>query len=215
MDSLAGLVFFLLIGKWFQHQTYDALSFDRDYKSYFPISVLVYNERSENEYVPVNNIKKGDTILVKNQELIPCDAILREASAKIDYSFVTGESEAVTKLKGDSIYAGGRLLGSKVRLEVEKSVKQSYLTQLWNQEAFTKDKEKNLDSFIAKVSQYFTVAILLVAILTAFAWWYIDPSQIANVFTAVLIIACPCALALTVPFTFGHLMRILVIMAFT
>ena len=75
LDSLAGLIFFLLLGKWFQRKSYDALSFERDYKSYFPIAV---NRLTENktEIVEIENLNVADRIVLRNQELIPADGIL-------------------------------------------------------------------------------------------------------------------------------------------
>jgi Cu+-exporting ATPase len=70
-DSLSGLIFFLLIGKWFQQKTYSFLSFERDYKSYFPLAVTRLTQGKE-EPISLNALKKGDKILVRNGELIPC-----------------------------------------------------------------------------------------------------------------------------------------------
>ncbi|MEQ8530846.1 MAG: heavy metal translocating P-type ATPase metal-binding domain-containing protein, partial [Imperialibacter sp.] len=93
-DSLAGLLFFLLIGKWFQSKSYDHLSFERNYTSYFPLAVLKWvNGATRN--IPVSDIKKGDILLIRNKELIPADGILISPSASVDYSFVTGESDPV------------------------------------------------------------------------------------------------------------------------
>lgn len=206
MDSLSGLVFFLLIGKWYQGKTYEALSFERDYKSYFPVAVTRITEETE-EIIPIKNLRPGDFILVRNQELIPADAILAEGNGSIDYSFVTGESMPVPKKQGDFIYAGGRQVGSSIKLKVEKEVEQSYLTQLWNQKMDHKESE-TLDTHINTISQYFTITILVIAFAALITWLFIDPSRAIFVFSSVLIIACPCALALTIPFTFGSTMRV-------
>jgi P-type Cu+ transporter len=207
MDSLAGLLFFLLIGKWYQGKTYQALSFERDYKSYFPVAVTKLQEGQE-EIVPIKTLKNGDRILVRNQELIPADAILINGKANIDYSFVTGESVPLPRQVGQLIYAGGRQVGSSIELRVEKEVEQSYLTQLWNQKQ-DKNEAGSLRNIINNVSQYFTVIVLLIAFISFFYWLKTDGLGTAvYVFSSVLIIACPCALALTVPFTFGSTMRV-------
>jgi len=207
LDSLAGLVFFLLIGRWFQNYTYDGLSFERDYKSYFPLAI---SKKKENKWesIAVANLKKGDWIGVRNQEVIPADGILLSEEAEIDYSFVTGESEPVRKLKGDLIYAGGRQTGSLIELEVTKPVSQSYLTQLWNNEAFQKKEETGMQSLVNVISKYFTIVILLIAVGAFVFWSFKDVGQAFYVFTAVLIVACPCALALSTPFTLGNVMRV-------
>jgi P-type Cu+ transporter len=207
LDSLAGLIFFLLVGRWYQSKTYQALSFERDYKSYFPVAVTRILEGRE-EVVPLANLQAGDHILVRNQELIPADSTLMKGDGNIDYSFVTGESVPVRKVQGDTVFAGGRQTGSAIELEVSKNVEQSYLTQLWNQDTADNQYNSRLKDLINRVSQYFTLTILFIASLAAGYWLFHGETRTAVfVFTSVLIIACPCALAMTIPFTFGTTMR--------
>lgn len=205
MDSLAGLVFFLLIGKWYQGRTYQALSFERDYKSYFPVAVTKIEEGRQ-EMTPIRNLRKGDRILVRNQELIPADSRIVKGKGNIDYSFVTGEALPVPRNEGDFIYAGGRQVGSSFELLVEKEVEQSYLTQLWNQKT-VKNEASLLRTHVNQISHYFTIIVLIIAFTAFFYWLRSDFATAVFVFSSVLIVACPCALALTVPFTFGSVMR--------
>lgn len=206
-DSLSGLVLFLLIGKFFQNKTYDMLNFERNYKSYFPIAITIKKDNKETT-IPVSKLEEGHRLVIRNNELIPADSILLNGDAHIDYSFVTGESEPVTKTSGDMIYAGGKQVGSVIEVETIKSVSQSYLTQLWNNEAFSKEKESPLDSIVNVVSKYFTFAVLAIATIAALFWLPQNFDLAVNAFTAVLIIACPCALALSTPFTLGNSLRI-------
>lgn len=208
LDSLAGLVFFLLIGKWFQQRTYHQIAFDKDYQSYFPISAN-RKRNGATENVALTELEAKDVILVKNKELIPADAILLKGKAYIDYSFVTGESNPVSRRTGEQLYAGGRQEGEAIEVQLTKAVAQSYLTQLWNSEAFQKDGDKQYTELINRISKYFTATILGIAFVSGAYWLTIDTSIAVNVFTAVLIIACPCAIALSVPFTLGNALRIL------
>ena len=204
-DSMSGLVFLLLIGRYVQQRTYSMLNFERDYKSYFPLSVIK-KEKDAERSVPVSSLVPGDRIIIRNNEIIPADSILFEGDAFIDYSFISGES-AITVLKpGGLIYAGGKQKGSAVELEVIKEVSQSYLTRLWNNPLF--NKEKDFTKFTNTVSRYFTAGVIFIAV-TAALFWLPDWFTAMNVFTAVLIVACPCALALSAPFTFGNAMKIL------
>ena len=207
-DSLTGLIFFLLIGKFFQERTYSFLSFERDYKSYFPIAVTRIDKNKKEETVQVYEIKQGDRLLIRNEELIPVDGILINGNAQIDYSFVTGEAEAVQKISGDKLFAGGKQQSGVIEIEALKSVEQSYLTQLWGNDAFKEDKVAAFQSLIDQISQRFTIVVLLIAFVSTAFWLYHDPSKALNVFTAVLIIACPCAIALASPFTLGNMLRI-------
>ncbi len=208
LDSLSGLVFFLLIGKWYQNKTYQALSFERNYKSYFPVAVTVINEEEQEVSVPLKELKIGQRLIVRNREIIPADAILLKGKANIDYSFVSGESSPVSKSLKSLIYAGGRQVGEAIELMVEKEISQSYLTELWNQEIGVEKEGSKLNSLIDNVSHYFTIAIILIAVISGIYWLIVDQGIAINAFTSVLIVACPCALALTLPFAFGSTMRI-------
>ena len=206
LDSLSGLVFFLLVGKWFQNFTYQGLSFDRDYKSYFPLAIHRF-DKDNWVSVPVKDLKMDDLILVRNMEIIPADSLLTSPGANIDYSFVTGESEPQIRKSGDYIYAGGRQMGGGIQLRVQKSVSQSYLMQLWNNDAFAKEEDLGFTNLVNVISKYFTLGVLAFAIGGLIFWSDTDFGLALNVFTAVLIVACPCALALSTPFTLGSAMR--------
>ncbi len=207
LDSMTALVFFLIVGKMFQNKTYATLNFERNYKSYFPIAVTIIKNKIETSK-PVEKLEVGDRIVIKNSELIPADSILINGNAFIDYSFVTGESNPVEKINGDLIYAGGRQVGGAIEVETIKEVSQSYLTRLWNNKTFEKYDKSKIDTFVNVVSKYFTFIVLLIASLAGLYWAPVDSNLAFNALTAVLIIACPCALALSTPFTLGNTMRI-------
>ena len=208
-DSLTGLIFFMLLGKMFQIKTYSFLSFERDFKSYFPIAITRINADASEESVPIYEVEKGDRLLIRNQELIPVDGILISEQAEIDYSFVTGEAIAIAKKSGDKVFAGGKQIGKVIEMEVLHSVSQSYLTQLWSNDVFQKNVEQKHKTITDSISRYFTPILLLIAFVSFGYWIFIDANTAFNVFTAVLIVACPCALALTAPFTFGNVLRIM------
>lgn len=209
LDSMSGIVFFMLIGRYFQNRTYQSISFDRDFKSYFPLGVSIINTDGTEKQISVSELKVGNRIKIHNDEIVPADAILFLGKATIDYSFVTGESLPVEKSIGEIVYAGGKQTSGAIELEVVKEVSQSYLTQLWNNEAFKENKEEAKVSFIHKISRYFTYALFSVAISAAIYWAINDPSKIWGAVTAVLIVACPCALLLSATFTNGNMIRFL------
>ncbi|MCB2212557.1 heavy metal translocating P-type ATPase metal-binding domain-containing protein [bacterium] len=208
-DSLAGLVFLLLVGRYIQERTYAALSFDRDYRSYFPLAVMRRDGHGDEQSIPVTEINVGDRIVVRKGELIPADSILIEGDGDIDYSFVTGESDPVRKESGDVIYAGGRQTSSRLEMEVIEEVSRSYLVRLWNQDAANTGPASRFNTLTEKISGWFTGAVLAIATIAALFWVPSGVGHAIYVFTAVLIVACPCALALATPFTLGTAMRIL------
>ena len=202
MDSFTGLVFFLLLGKVFQRRTFAALSFDRDYRSYFPLAATII-ENGDTHSVPVSALVPGQSILVRHGELIPADSRLRSPRVEVDYSYVTGEAEAVAVRRGETLYAGGRVQGLAAEMEISNQVSQSQLTRLWDDPIFRKGSERGFASRINVFSKYFTGAVLAIATLAAAYWAQTDAGAAVHVFTSVLIIACPCALALAAPFASG------------
>jgi Cu+-exporting ATPase len=208
-DSMCGLIFFMLLGKLFQQKTYSFLSFERDYKSYFPIAITKILSDGTEIPVQVYDIEKGDRLLIRNQELLPVDGILISDKASIDYSFVTGEAVPIEKKSGDKLFAGGKQLGRVIEMEVLFSVSQSYLTQLWSNDVFQKKVDIKHKTITDKISRYFTPALLGLALMSFIYWIFISTDTAFNVLTAILIVACPCALALTAPFTQGNVLRIM------
>ena len=207
-DTLASLILLMLIGRFFQNKTYDTLSFERDYKSYFPVAVTTIKAGVEVS-TPLSKLKLGTRILVRNQELIPADSVLISPSSDIDYSFVTGESTPISKKSGELVYAGGKNCGNSIELETVKDVSQSYLTSLWNDAVFDKNQTRNISTLATKMSQWFTPVVILIALASCAYWWRLDLHKAMNALTSVLIITCPCALALSSPFTFGNMIRIM------
>lgn len=208
-DSMSGIVFFMLIGRVLQNKTYEQLSFERDYTSYFPIAVSRINESKSEEPVALPDIKLNDTLLIHSEELIPADGIITRGKAFIDYSFVTGESLPVRKEMGEIVYAGGKQTGGNIEILVIKEVSQSYLTGLWNKEELKTDKVCEEKSFVHLLSRWFTWVLFTIAATTAAYWYVNDVSILWPAVTAVLIVACPCALLLSNTFTNGNVIRIL------
>jgi Cu+-exporting ATPase len=208
-DSFTGLVFFMLIGKWVQQHTYDALRFDRDYTAYFPVAVTRLTPAGE-QSISVQELAVGHRIRVRHQEVIPADAVLLRGAGQIDYSFISGESTPVARAAGELVYAGGRQLGEAVELEVVRGVSQGYLTQLWNNPAFTKDAAgPTLETYANRAGRYFVALTLLLAAGTLAYWGPRDQAIMWRAFTSVLVIACPCALSLATPFALGAALRVL------
>ena len=209
-DSLAGLLFFLSLGKYFQRKTYNRISFDHDYNSFIPIAISKIENEKEIT-VAANKVRKGDRLIIRNNEIIPTDAVLLKGNATIDYSFITGESQPVQIKAGNLIYAGGKQTGSIIEVLADKDLTTSTLTQLWNNSIFDKksENEKQFSSITDIASKRFTVAIIAIAFLSFFYWLYVNPANAVNAFTSVLIIACPCALAISAPFALGNALKIL------
>ena len=209
LDSMSGIVFFMLAGRIVQERTYRSISFHRDYKSYFPIAVNVLTTNGV-ESKSLKDLKENDIVQLHNDEIIPADSLVLGGRACIDYSFVTGESTPVAVKVNEMVYAGGKQTGEQLVIKVIKPVAGSYLTSLWNHQAFTRNKSENNEalSAIHVISKYFTGVLFSMALCTAVYWAFHDPTKIINSVTSMLIVACPCALLLTSTFTNGSLLRI-------
>lgn len=207
LDSFTALIFFLLAGRAFQKSSLSKLRFDRDNSSYFPLSAIRLVD-GEEFFTPVTTLQQGDIILVRNKELVPADGRLLSVEADIDYSFVTGEAIPAKKRLGDIVYAGGRQLGSAVKVQIIKEPSKSYLNQLWNTQKFDKPLEEDYESVVNKRSKYFTYAVLVVAFSALIYWSFAE--NIAKgilVFATTLNVSCPCALAVAIPFTYAYLLK--------
>ena len=209
-DSLAGLLFFLLCGRLFQEKTYARLVFDRDYRAFFPLAVTRFGERGE-ERVAVAQLAVGDRLILRHGELVPADSRLLSGEARIDYDFVTGESQPESCAVGGVLFAGGRQTAGRIEVEILKQVSQSYLTSLWNQEAFQKVRSVDpVDRITQAYSRRFSLLLLVIASVAGAAWWALgDGARAVQALVSVLIVACPCALALASPFTLGTAQRVL------
>jgi Cu+-exporting ATPase len=205
LDSMSGIVFFMLIGRWFQDKSYDSFAFDRDYKAFFPLGVTVLKSGKEFNQ-SLNEIVKGDLLLVRIGEMIPADATLKEGVALLDYSFVSGENAPIAFEVGALLYAGGVQKGRAIHVEVVKPVGHSYITELWNSPLLKQSKNATT-SFVHPWSQYFTYVLFSIAFFAGIYWWIVDTSKILPAVSSVLIVACPCSLLLTVTFTYGNVLR--------
>ncbi len=205
-DSLAGLIFFLLLGRWFQHASYAKLNFERDYKHFFPFSVLRLEEDGQERHVPIAEIKTGQRMRIRQGETVPVDSQVLLGQADLDLAFITGESLTQHASEGSEIPAGARLVLGTLEVKALRNLNQSYLTSLWS------GQNKSLQSpalvrWMDALGRRFTVYVLLVSSLSYLYWVAVDSSQALWVVTSVLIVACPCALSLAIPFGLGNVLR--------
>lgn len=224
LDSLAGLVFLLLIGRWFQDRVYGFLSFERDFRSFFPAAVQKIEGDRQVPVLP-DALIPGDEIRVRPGEIVPADAILLEP-ARLDYHFITGESQALMLGKGAKVYGGGRVLDQPVRVQVERPLASGYLASMWSRDALRRQTTADagvrdfgetatasgrytsrMTRLTDRFSRAFTPLVLVLAFGSLLFWWPAGPHKALEILTAVLIVACPCGLALAAPFALGHALR--------
>lgn len=158
-------------------------------------------KNGETEDIPLDQVLRGDLLLVKPGEKIPVDGVITDGEATIDESMVTGESIPVDKAKGDQVI-GATVNGNTVlTVKAEKVGKDSLLAQMVRLVEQAQMSKAPIQKLVDVISAYFVWAVIAIAILT-FAGWYVyqgDVSQAIVHMVAVLIIACPCALGLATP----------------
>jgi Cu+-exporting ATPase len=204
LDSFSGLVFFLLIGRLLQQKVFEQISFERTFRSFLPLSVRVERQGTI-ALEPIERLCVGDSLIVRHHEVLPADAELLDESGAVDYAFITGEQAPVVVRRGDTIRAGGRAAAGAMRLRVIADVSHTRLASLWDNPVFARQRTSWLENLGATFGAWFTLAALLLAAMGALAWWP-DVRASLSVATAVLIVACPCALTLAAPITLGTAM---------
>jgi Cu+-exporting ATPase len=207
LDSFAGLVFFLLIGRLFQQTAFERIAFDRSVRSFLPLAAYV--ERGDQAVLTsIDRLSPGDVLRLRPDEIVPADAVLLDASARVNNAFVTGEQATIGLAAGESVQAGCRIVEHAARFRVDRAVSHTRLAQLWANPVFRRRKVPHLQQWSSRFGAWFTAAAVGIAVAGAAAWWP-DLRMSAEVATAVLIIACPCAFTLAAPITVGTAMGVL------
>jgi len=202
-DSVVMFVFFLTVGRYLEmrarHRSIDrtvALS------SLLPNTVMRLRDGSR-DVVAVSRLQAGDRVRVPKGEAVPADGILRRGEARFDESLLTGESSPRDRRPGDRLFAGSVNLGDRVELDVERTGIDTTLGMIGRLSERARYARPAFVQVADRVASYIVVAILGIAAAVAAAWSIVDPSRAFEVTLSVLVITCPCALALATPAAFA------------
>lgn len=163
------------------------------------------NEKEEVTVTAVENIKIGDTILIKPGEIIPLDCIVLEGEASIDTSSITGESKPIYVSKKDKISSGTVNLNGSIKAKVEKDYKNSTASQIVNLVYEAQNNKGKTEEFINKFSKIYTPIVIILAILIATIPTIIfnqDLKQWIMRALVFLVASCPCSIVISVPLAF-------------
>jgi Cu+-exporting ATPase len=162
----------------------------------------VVRDGAEQE-IPVAQVKQGDLIRVRPGEKVPVDGKITEGKSSLDESMVTGESLPVEKGAGDTVIGATINQTGSFLMVAEKVGAETMLAQIVSMVSQAQRSRAPIQRLADKVSQYFVPAVVVIAVITFFAWWQFGPEpRLAHALVnavAVLIIACPCALGLATP----------------
>jgi Cu2+-exporting ATPase len=151
------------------------------------------------EPVPVAMLAPGDVIRVGSGEAVAADGVLLDAEAGFEESLLTGESHAVHKTTGMSVFAGTICRERPARIRVTATGSTTRLSQLARLVEQAQSHRPPLAVTADRIASWFVLALLSCAAITYFAWRIHDPSRAFEVALALLVISCPCALSLAVP----------------
>lgn len=201
-ETSAFLITFVLLGKWLEARAKSSSSeairklMNLQVKS---AHVVVNGEIIEKT---INQINHGDILLVKPGETIPLDGQIIKGSSSIDESMVTGESMPVSKQKGDTVIGATINQTGSLEFSVTHVGSETLLSQIIRMVDEAQNSKAPIQAFADKISSWFVPAVIVIAVITFLIWFFVLGSSFSfavMAFTAVLVIACPCALGLATP----------------
>jgi Cu2+-exporting ATPase len=202
-DSVTMFVFFLLSGRYLEMMARQkaARSVETLARAIpaFATRLAAWPGSTEGERIAVAELRAGDAVQIRPGETVPADGFVLEGESAADESLLTGESRPVPKVAGDALIGGSVNTASPLVMRVERvgeATRVAAIQRLMERAAAEKPR---LVEMADRVAGRFIVALLVLAVGTALAWWWIDASRALWVFVAVLVVSCPCALSLATP----------------
>lgn len=199
-DSVAMFLFFLLAGRYLELMARQkAARGVEELARVVPAFATRFRRHpgSDLEQVPVLSLAPGDVVLVKPGEAFPADGVVIEGASSADESLLTGESRPVDKGAGEAVLGGSVNRASPLRVRIERVGEATRLAAI---RRLMEHAERPRVVIVAdRIAGWFVAALLAAAVLTALAWWSIDPQRVLPVFVSVLVVSCPCALSLATP----------------
>jgi len=200
-ETAAFLITFVILGKWLEirtkGKTSDAI---RKLMGLQPKTARIIRNGKMQD-IPIDQVIHGDTVLVRPGEKIPVDGKITEGSSAVDESMLTGESLPVEKKKGDMVFSGTVNNVGSFEFEATRVGSETSLAQIIRLIEDAQGSKAPIQGFADKISAWFVPAVICIALIT-FAVWMLLGSSLSfalMAFTAVIVIACPCALGLATP----------------
>lgn len=199
-DSLATLVFLLLIGRWiqFRQQQRAARAVDLMLRITPRHANLVVSAQ-ELKTVLVDGLVAGDVIRIAAGDSVPADGVIVQGASSFDRSLLTGESIPVAAQAGDLVAAGTINLVAPIDLQVTATGRDSRIGRVMQAVESAATEKTPIVQLADRIGGVFVVAVTLLALVTFVGWSRVDLSAATSHATALLIVACPCALALATP----------------
>ncbi|SHK16464.1 heavy metal translocating P-type ATPase [Thermocrinis minervae] len=200
-ETSAFLITFVRLGKFIEDKVKERAV--KDLKLLFGLqtSKVRVLEKGQEVFVDLWSVFKGDLVVVKSGEMVPVDLVVKEGSAEVDESLITGESVPVIKREGQTVLSGSLVVTGRIVGEVQKPANQSYVFMLIRLVEETLKKKPRVHLLADRVSHYFVQFVVSLALVVFVLWlWKTGNLQKAVEFSlAVLVVSCPCAFGIAVP----------------
>jgi Cu+-exporting ATPase len=200
-DSVAMIITFVLLGKFLEVLSKKSVADTMDaIAKHVPNEVTVVHE-GESERRSVHEVNVGDLIEIKPGEKAAIDGEVMQGEGFFDESSLSGESHPIYKKEGEKIISGTICIDALFHYRATKDFSHSTLSKLVSMLESAMRKKPRIEMAANEISRYFSTVILLVALATFFVWWFWPHSfdRAFMVGISVIVIACPCALALATP----------------
>ncbi len=185
-DTITGLIFLLLVGRYFHEKAlHKAKELGESIKNILPIEAF--------------SINKGDIVLIPTGSIFLADGIIVEGETEVNQASLTGEELPVLKKVNDNVIAGSQNILNPVKILAQKTGNETWISSLENLINQAKNKKSNVETLIEKVLPLFTISIVGISFLSFTFWVFISWQKALDVLVAILVISCPCALALATP----------------
>lgn len=203
-DSLTVLVFLLLVGRWVQHRQQRAAADSIELMlSLTPSSAARVEPDGTTRRVPIDAVVVGDLVEVLAGDAFPADGVVESGDSSIDEALLTGESAPRHVAAGDGVAAGSGNLAAPLRVRVVAVGEQTRIGRIMSLVSEAAARGAPIVRVTDRVAAWFVPVVLVLAAFTFAAWIRVGFGTAIDHTTALLIVACPCALGLAVPLAMG------------
>jgi len=201
-DSATMFVFFLTGARYLEMMgRHRALSLTGSLARHLPGTATRLDGDSAEE-VGVMELRVGDRVLVQPGKALPVDGTLLSAEARLDESVLTGESTPVARFIGGAVVAGSVNLTHAAEIRVERVGAETVMAQIGRLVTDAREQRPRLVEVADRIASWFVAGVLLAATIVGVVWSQIAPDRTFEIVLAVLVVTCPCALALATPAVF-------------
>lgn len=198
--AIAMFSFFLLFGRYIEMRTRHRIgNAGNALQDLIPQAAILLDENQQEVYLPSRNLKVGDLILVKPGHTLPIDGVIVSGHSSVNQATMTGEYLPVACYPGHQVLAGTQNIDSPLTVKVEKVGQDVRLASISRLSERALAEKPRIASLANKVSSYFVGALLIISVIVFTVWLGIDSSRAFWVLVALLVVTCPCALALATP----------------